>query len=169
MKTKSSRSARTSNACGMYRASCDVDCEVTPLLLVDRDCAKWMSNHKLSGNEVHHILGRGKKPEYDFGCNLILVSKAAHAWGHDVAPHKLELACLAAKWQLHQRLLDKAIRDRLAISEYVGHWNPSAMNEICAPQKLLSGRIAYLAGSVEGTVFESYAAELTAVLIGEAK
>ena len=140
----SSIASRTARACRTYRDARHSACEVGHLVPAD-------ANGPL---EVHHILGRGRKPEYDHWSNLILVRQSAHQWGHRLHPAQFEVACLYAKWQRSIKIVDG--------SWY--YWNPSVLDVLCGGGGI-AGRIeGILLPKVVGSDFERYAVELIRVL-----
>ena len=136
----SSIASRTARACRTYRDARHPACEVG-----------WLVPVELNGPlEVHHILGRGRKPEYDHWSNLILVRQSAHQWGHRQHPAQFEVACIYAKWQRSLKILDG--------SWY--YWNPSVLDVLCGGGGI-AGRIeGILLPKVIGSDFERYAVEL---------
>jgi len=132
--------SRTAMACRNYRASRPDSCEVAYLIPVSM-------NGPL---EVHHILGRGRKPEYDSFSNLILVRTNAHQWGHDRHPARFEIACLWSKLKRAQKMVDGA-------KEY---FDPSVLDAICDDGGLLGRVHGILLPKVIGSVFEPMAEEL---------
>jgi hypothetical protein len=100
--------------------------------------------------EVHHILGRGRKPEYDHPTNLILVRQGAHQWWHRKHPALFEVACLYAKWKRSLKMVEGA----------ANYWNPTVLDVLCGGGGL-AGRVeGILLTKVVGTEFERYAVEL---------
>lgn len=148
-----------------YRLSADGYCEISRYLVSDRDAVAWMKNIKLDGTEVHHIAGRGKDERHEWFCNLILLTKAAHAWVHH-NPVEGEILCWYAKRKHHLALeirLEAIGLKLLPVADRL-HWNPNAVSLIVTPFDGLCGRIHYLAGKTDDPLYLGYARELLEVL-----
>ncbi len=154
------------NACYDYRLATPDGCEVTRYLTDDRDAIKWMSNSTLPGYEIHHILGRGREPKFEYWCNLIQASRPFHKWLHDVSPSEGELACYWAKYQRHlDQIASRKAAKMLPISDESRlFWNPTVMSEL-TEQNGLAGRISYLLWKVDaGSIYAKFGNELLKVL-----
>jgi len=147
----------TGEACQQYAFANDGDCQLTQYLVVDRDAARWMSNVRVSGMQVHHIHKRRKAEEHNWWCNLIRIEKAAHDFCHDRNPIAGELACWYAKkrlWEMQQLLYPGFIAtDRR-------HTCIAALNRIVKPFQSFAARIEHLRDKCRGTKFEHYGDEL---------
>lgn len=155
------------NACYDYRLSTDGNCELSRWLVADREAVAWMSNVKLSGFEVHHIAGRGKGDQFEWYCNLILVSKAAHAWIHH-KPIEGEIACWYAKLLKHMAIQARIAGSGLKMleldSRYL-NWHPGTVDLVVDPFNGLAGRIEYLISKLQpGSMYESYGLEILKIL-----
>ena len=126
---------------------------------------RWMSNIKIDRSEVHHLYGRNKhKDENDWFCNLILVDKSCHDWGHANGP-KFELACYRAKLEMRRQYVKRfGIPPEIGTDESELHWHPVAMGRVLMPFDGLCGRIHYLAGKTDDPLYLDYARELLEVL-----
>lgn len=87
-------------------------CEVSTYLKRDQAAYEWITSSYSASmvnrqTQVHHIWGRGRSPELNWFCSLILIHGASHSYGHDVNPYALEICSIVAKWELERTLIAK--------------------------------------------------------------
>lgn len=158
--TKKNKS--TSAACQQYRMDQPDICQVSHLLIPDRDVARWMSNVKINQRHVHHVMGRHTVYQ-DLWCNLLVVEKAAHDWTHDVSPHCGRLACLFAKWKYGQEQERFAETTGTIIAPQYRHWYLPALDALAKPKHDLLGAVSAMTNGVHG-IFADYREQLLDVL-----
>ena len=152
------------------------ECQVTPWLIHKKGPAnwiqesveiqRWLATVHLDWTEVHHICGRSKhKAENDWFCNLILVDKAVHDWGHKNGP-KFELACYRAKLEMRRQYeIRFGMPPELGTDQHELHWYPKAMGRVLGHFDGVFGRISYLMEKLpSGSFFGWYGVELLSEL-----
>lgn len=171
--TEMDRTINTKEACFQYAFSRPREvCEVSHLLVNDREIAGWLSRHKMRDVlSVHHIHKRPKPIERNYWCNLIRISKAAHDWIHDVNPYAGELVCWKAKLQEECRRREWIeVTKEPGLSEvelpYFSFHLPT-LNKVVTPFKDFRGRVEFLHQQCTQYVFATYADDLLKWIDGE--
>lgn len=151
----------TSNQMSAYReGSLTGECEVSYLLRKCEQFRRWEDNNCFPTMELHHIAGRQGMMKQSF-CNLILVSGAAHSFGHFCpcrefnANHAMEACCWFAKLEMHE----KQPMHLRSMDQGRQHWDVDILNRICG-HSTFEYRCEWLVESLVGSPFESLAAEL---------
>ena len=131
------------------------NCEVTRFVIEDREAAEWLSRgYAISGMDIHHIHGRPLPLECNYWCNLIRISKAVHAWGHDRNPYRLEICCWRAKAEKHKTVLDwlDLQNKPLPCIENLD-WHEPSLDRVVSPFASYVGRIEFLMEQCQSPVY----------------
>ena len=135
-----------------YRNTASGRCEVSDFLRGDPAFVKWESHHCLPSIEVHHIYGRGSEKHEHFS-NYILVSNAAHDWGHDSCPREFECACLFAKLEKREKRVLAASKAGVVNPEKLEkallQFDPLVLADVCK-RASFRGRVELLRDAVGG-------------------
>ena len=160
--TKKSKSEGA--ACKAYAMDQPGICQVSHLVIPDREAARWMSTVHIPGLQVHHIFGRGRRTEYSYWSNLILVENASHDWAHETGnSHSFRLACLIAKYRYGVDQMKWAEETGTIIAPEYRHWFLPSLDVIAAPKCSLLGAVSALTNNVTG-IFAEYRKQLLEVL-----
>ncbi len=172
-KKKAKRGATVEDDCQAYRGSgSEYLCEVHEHLNKDDGARAWMKTRENADfrasrlTQVHHIFGRGTKPQYGWFCSLVLIWEVSHSFGNLQRPAALDVCSLYAKRMRHERYLELSSIGVIPIEKDPAklHWNPEAIDEISGCFNGLEGVIYKLKYKVVGSIFEAYCDHLLMAL-----
>lgn len=163
----------TQEQCAAYHERYDQHgCEVTELIRKYHPAfVTWERNHCAPGLAVHHIWGRTSRPLQSW-CNLVLVSTAAHEWGHQRGEKHFnvslafEACCLAAK-RRRQHWMVTGPEWQRETQQHRQHWCLDAMNAAratCLGWTTLLVRVEHLDHELGDTPFGAVTRRLLQVI-----